>query len=379
MLQLELLPAGPGDCIWLEYGDPGRTHIILMDGGVKDTFEPLEQRIGQALKEREASKLHIDLLVVTHIDNDHIDGILKLLDQTQHEIDFGDIWFNGNCQLVNLPPSPEDKRGDLLGNLEEIPRPDLLGLKEGDQLSVLLSSHQLPWNRAFLGAAAMVPIQGKLASWDCDGGLNLTLLGPPLLRLRKLAEKWKQVIQGEPEEERPDLLGRRDTWPPVWREELSTDNSVANGSSIVLLAEYGGRSLLLTGDAYAEDIEAALTRLQVERNQAGTPSPLTALKLPHHGSARNISKNLLERVKCDQYLISTDGSGNPRHPDHQALLRVLKYSSSRPCMAFNYDSDTTRDWRDFRRDVVKLGLGNYDTLYAQDPDRGLVLDLHHSI
>lgn len=375
MLHLELLPAGPGDCLWLEYGEPGNSHIVLIDGGVKDTFEPLEKRIGQAIEERGATDLHIDLLVVTHIDNDHIDGVLKLLNQTQHQLTFGDVWFNGNGQLANLPePSPEEKRPDLLGDLSDIPRPDLLGLKEGNQLSTLLSTRDIPWNDAFYGAAAMVPIQGQLASKEIAGGLKLTVLGPPLIRLRKLAEKWKEVKDGE-SEGRTDLLGRKDTWPPVWLNESSQDTSVNNGSSIILLAKYGEKSLLLTGDAYAADVEAGLARLQAERNLTSRTLPLTTLKLPHHGSARNISQGLLEKVNCDQYLISTDGSGNPMHPDHQALLRVLKYSTRKPCLAFNYDADTTRNWRDFRQDVLSLGLGSYDTLYAADPDRGLVLML----
>jgi hypothetical protein len=63
------------------------------------------------------------------------------------------------------------------------------------------------------------------------------------------------------------------------------------------------------------------------------------------------------------------------HPDQQALLRVLKYSSLQPCLEFNYDSETTRNWRDYRQDVLSLGLGTYDTLYADDSDRGLVLEL----
>jgi hypothetical protein len=379
MLQFELLPAGPGDCLWLEYGEPGNTHIILVDGGVKETFEFLEKRIGRAIEERGAKELHIDLLVVTHIDNDHIKGILRLLNETKHPVTFDDIWFNGSVQLANLPePPPEQTRADLLGKIEKNPRPDLLGLKEGDELSLLLATREMAWNIAFDCKAVMVPIQGKLVTKDFEGGLKLTVLGPPIMRLQKLVEGWKTVKYGEPNE-REDLLGPRDTWPPVWLNLPSPDDSVNNGSSIVLLAEYCNKSLLLTGDAIAADIEAGLSRLRFERNLGDHPFPITVFKLPHHGSARNISQNLLERIDCAQYLISTDGTGNSRHPDHQALLHVLQHSSSRPCLAFNYYAETTRNWRDFRQDVLDLGLEiglrNYDTIYAKDPDRGLVLAL----
>lgn len=375
MLQIELLPAGPGDCLWLEYGEPGKTHIILIDGGVNDTFEPLEKRICQAITEHVTNELYIDLLVVTHIDNDHIEGVLRLLNETKYPITYGDVWFNGNHQLKNLPaPSAEERRPDLLGDLGDIPRPDLLGLREGDKLSSILATPKIRWNNAFNGAAVMIPVQGKLPSLDLCGGLKLTVLGPPVLRLRKLAEDWKQV-KDEEFEERNDLLGSKDTWPPVWLSLPTPDKSVKNGSSIVLLAEYGDKRLLLTGDAHAADIEAGVSRLLTERNLPSRPFPITALKLPHHGSAKNISQNLLEKLNCSQYLVSTNGSGNPKHPDHQALLRVLKFTSKQPRLAFNYDVETTHDWRDSRQDVLSLGLGFYETDYATKNDQGLVVKL----
>ena len=74
MLRLELLPAGRGDCLWLEYGNPRHPRIVLIDGGIESTAPLLERRIRQAMRQRGVSLLHIDLLVVTHIDTDHIDG-----------------------------------------------------------------------------------------------------------------------------------------------------------------------------------------------------------------------------------------------------------------------------------------------------------------
>lgn len=382
MLRLEILPAGPGDCLWLEYGEPGQTRIVLIDGGVTGTFEHLNRRIGEAIQARGASALHIDLLVVTHIDNDHINGILKLLRDTRHSISFGDIWFNGDRQLVNLPPpAPEETRQDMLGNEIQPPRADLLGLQEGDRLSKLLAARQLPWNVAFGGTAAMTTTTAELPSYRLEGDLRLTLLGPPLMRLRDLAASWKPVLdeyerleRTGPVPGREDLLGRGDTWPPTWRETISPDDTVANGSSIALLAEFSERSLLLTGDAYSEDLSKALAKLREERSMARNPLPVTAFKLPHHGSARNISQDLLAQIQCGRYVISTNGSGH-KHPDHQALLSILKYSAARPCLAFNYDSDTTRNWRDRRQDVLQLGYRSYDTIYADRRNQRLVFTL----
>jgi hypothetical protein len=382
MLRLELLPAGCGDCLWLEYGNPGETHIVLIDGGIEKTAGPLEARIKDAVKERRASTLHIDLLVVTHIDNDHIQGILKLLEEAQLPLTFGDIWFNGNRQLAQLPPptAAEERRDKLGGENADMFRADLLGLREADRLSQLLQDpkRKLPWNQAFRGKAACVPSGRPLPARELPGRLKLTLLGPPLRRLRRLAADWQKVLGdfklGLPETvgDRNDTLGKGDTWPPTWREEKKFDERPANGSSIALWAEYDDQTLLLTGDAFAEDLTAALGRLQVEKGTK-TRLPLSAFKLPHHGSAQNLSQALLGRINCPRYLISTDGSVY-RHPDHLALLRVLRYSAAHPTLFFNYQVDTTRNWQDRKADVL-ANFPSYDTAYPGKPGRSLVVGL----
>ncbi|MCA9923787.1 MAG: MBL fold metallo-hydrolase [Anaerolineales bacterium] len=374
MFQLELLPAGQGDCMWIEYGPEHNPHVVIVDGGVTATFASLEERIGLALEQSGASKLHVELLVVTHLDNDHIQGVLKLLNESQHRINFGDIWFNGNRQLIELLRSADDGTTDALGSKVS----DVLGFDEADALSTILATGELPWNKSFGGAAVVVPLHDELPSREFDGGLKLTLLGPSTTRLQELSLVWPSVLKAYALQERTgvaedpgDTLGRRDSWPPIWSDYVSWDKKEANGSSIVLLAEYGDTACLLTGDAFADDIVTHLDRFKVDRGIGGK-LPLAALKLSHHGSARNNSRQLIESVKCGSYLISTNGAQH-KHPDHQALLRVLRYSSLQPCLAFNYEAETTHMWRDDPAAVGQLGLGTYKTKYPDDASRGLIL------
>ena len=76
MFRVEMRPAACGDCLWIEYGTPPATHIVVIDGGVGATAKDLANRIAQARAERGVDVLDIELLVVTHIDNDHIGGVL---------------------------------------------------------------------------------------------------------------------------------------------------------------------------------------------------------------------------------------------------------------------------------------------------------------
>lgn len=403
MLTLQMLPAACGDSLWLEYGTGTVKRVVIIDGGL--TASALRQRIEAARRERGIATLEVELLVVTHIDNDHILGIIELLKEESPGFRVKDIWFNGRPQLVGLPtPAPGGGRqrkataagpADLMGGAHDVNEvdeerqgvldlaalpsaADLLGPQQGDELSKLLAARSLPWNKHSLwnGGAVMIPDSGNLPSVTLEGDLTLTVLGPDAARLYKLCTAWADVLGGKDEPTgaqaaRPDdLLGRRDTWPPVWKDGESRDPSVANGSSIMLLAEYGGHALLLAGDGHAPDIAAALDRLRVERRLTG-PFPLAGFKLSHHASENNLTRDVLERIDCRRFLVSTDGSVH-RHPDHQALLRILRYVTARPEILFNYRADTTRPWEESKAAVASK-FQDYDTRFPTDPAAGMIL------
>jgi hypothetical protein len=101
---------------------------------------------------------------------------------------------------------------------------------------------------------------------------------------------------------------------------VAADQSVPNLSSIVMLAVMDGRSLMLTGDARGDHIldgmrEAGLLDKDGRRH-------VSVLKMPHHGSSRNASREFLTALTADVYVFSADGRyGNP---DHQALADVVE-------------------------------------------------------
>lgn len=403
MFSIELLPAGCGDCLWIEYGAPGKTQIVLIDGGVSSTIGALERRIAAACRGRGTDILDIELLVVTHIDNDHIEGVLELLESKRVRVRPRDVWFNGRSQLIALPARDParakarrgaTRRGDFLGEGDDDDEPysddsldsrispaDLLGPAEGDRLSELITRHNLPWNShaTWQGNAVVVPESGTLPVAVLDGGLKLTLLGPTMEDLYRLSAAWPDVLGGSDEPDEADtlpddFLGRSDTWPPAWSDKLARDASKANGSSIMLLADYDDRSLLLAADGHAPALADALSRLQQARGQGDARIPIDAFKVAHHGSSKNVSRAVLERMECSRYLISTDGSKH-RHPDHQTMLRILRYSARTPSFFFNYASDTTTRWGDDKSDVTDNDFQDYKTIYPSTADAGVICRL----
>lgn len=358
MLRVELLPAEQGDAIWIEYGRPSDPHRVLIDGGVRKTYEVVKAR-AQAVPGR---KRRLELLVVTHVDSDHIGGVPKLLADTSLRLGLDEVWFNA---WRHLP-----KTGDRLGPVE------------GEMVSAELDQRRLRWNTAFDERAVVVPAKGSLPRRELPGGLVLTLLSPTPDRLEALRPAREKAVRDaglEPgvqdaaleEAARrrgvPDLLGAGLDVDALAASRLEPDTAPANGSTIALLAEYEGSSCLFGGDAHPDVLQAGVERLcrerRVERLAVG------ALKVPHHGSMFNVSTPLLALIETDRYLFSTSGR-QTHHPHPEAVARTILQGRS-PTLYFNYRAETTACWDD-RRLTARY---RYRTVYPDGPGPGLVVEL----
>jgi beta-lactamase superfamily II metal-dependent hydrolase len=120
---------------------------------------------------------------------------------------------------------------------------------------------------------------------------------------------------------------------------FGSDHSVPNGSSIAFLFEYGGTSLLLTGDAYAPDLQKSISRLLGERNVSRLEVDL--FKLAHHGSMNNVTPEVLDLVDPGTILICTDGS-RFGHPDHETIELLRKHFPTTP-IQFTDDTPVIRE------------------------------------
>jgi hypothetical protein len=124
---------------------------------------------------------------------------------------------------------------------------------------------------------------------------------------------------------------------------VTKDTSVANGSSIALLAEFDEHAILLTGDAHADVLAKSITALQQARGRKNEKLKLDALKLSHHGSAGGTTVELLALLDCQRYLVSSNGNIFS-HPDREAMARVILHGGKRPTLCFNYRSPLNNLW-----------------------------------
>lgn len=350
-----MLPAEQGDALWIEYGKASSPHRILIDAGVRKTADVVRARFGELPKR----KRRFDLFVVTHVDSDHIGGVPSLLADSSLGLSFDDVWFNAWRHLA-----------------------DTLGPVEGEIVSAQLDRSGWPWNAAFGGKAVVVPARGKLPRIQLPGGMTLTLLSPTRERLDKLRPAWEKAVEeaglkpGVQDEALeaaarrrgiPDLLGARLDVPALAAAKFVEDRAPANGSTIAVLAEHGEASCLLTGDAHPDVLEQAIRRLCRERGVERLP--VTAFKVPHHGSMFNVSNPLVELVETDRYLFSTNGN-QTHHPHPEGVARTIAHGGM-PTLYFNYRSETTEPWDDRR---LKTRY-RYKTVYPERGQAGLAVEL----
>lgn len=353
MLKIEMLPAGNGDALWIEYDDGPRVRRMLVDCGTKGTWaEGLRARI-QGLPAEERT---FELLIVTHIDGDHIEGALQLLNDETLGTTFADIWFNG---WRHLP-------GTAL---------ESLGPVEGELLTDTILRRNLSWNEAFDGGPIVVPAGEDLPCKQLAGGLSVTILTPTPKRLAELKPVWQREVEAaglDPSSSREaevvaaselEALGGTAT-PDVAALNAAAfreDTAEANGSSIIVLIEHHGRQALLAGDGFPTDVLAALPRLTGSGEERLLE--IDAFKIPHHGSRFNVSTGLLRALDCKLHLFSSNGS-RTKHPHPEAIARVLTAGGEGQKLVFNYRTKHNEMWdNDELRDEV-----GYDTVFARDSE-----------
>lgn len=353
-MHVEMLSALHGDCLWVEWGDGRRTRRMLIDGGPIGAFGSLQARL-DALPQGDR---RFELMVLSHVDTDHIDGLVRLF-ATPRPWSFTvkDVWFNGWRQL-------EQARG-------------LLGGKQGEYFSALLQRRLEPgsWNGAFDGGPVVVPRSGELPQRELPGGMRLTLLSPTPAKLEAMRQAWRKDIGDALEPGDLDaawqllagqkrylpgtgLLGAATALEQLIEKQSRPDNAKANGSSIAFLAECAGKSCLFLADAHPDAVCASLRRLLDQRGLERLS--VDAVKVSHHGSKGNTTDALMALLDSPRFLFSTNGD-QFNHPDDEAVARVIRRSRHPwPTLYFNYRSARNAQWEEPQRQQRE----RYRTVYG---------------
>ncbi len=358
---LTVFQSDKGDCLMLESG--GKR--MLIDGGMRKSYT---RHVAPTMGELEKNGDKLDIVYVSHIDRDHVFGVLQMMEdlvawrvydfhqtalngnrawpkpKVTRPPEINGIWHNTFHELVGPNSGPI---GDMLAagvrSLTGHADPEIVeaaetfgnlasSMADAVQLSrrVGLKQLNIPVNDAFGGKLILLGAGQQSLRF---GNSDIQVIGPAKADLVKLRKKWNTWLESEKGERalrRIDRNHRRDedvldlanvedllALRRSRAGELGRRSKVTlpNLASVMLLAEENGKSILLTGDGHWKDILDGLE----ERGKIVPDGGMhvNVLKVQHHGSENNVKPCFAKRVTADHYVFC--GNGEHDNPD----LRVL--------------------------------------------------------
>jgi len=360
-MKLKVFQSSKGDCLMVTGKDDTN---IFIDGGLKGSYN---KYVSPELKKMRDDGKKLDLVCVSHIDDDHIAGIIQMLDDEAewrvHEYhkdlpdgiikfkkkprakrppDISNIWHNAFHDMVEMNQGPiEDmlaasagflfgeKDGDL-GNLAEQYTFLATSVAQGIELSNRIDEKQLkiPLN---VHTGKKLALVERAPSPIKIGKLKIDILAPFKEGLDNLREEWnewlsesnkrveelrRKAIGDEGDLLQEDLINLADL-------SMSSTGKIghrgsvtpANLASIMFLIKEGSESFLMTGDGHAGDVLKGLEYHKIIKKDKGIH--VDVLKVPHHGSEFNTTVDFARRVTADHYVFP--GNGAHKNPDLDIL------------------------------------------------------------
>lgn len=299
--KFKVLKAFHGDSIIIfTYDGNGTPYNLIIDGGTAKTFDTVLKNELKVLPK-------IDLLVLTHIDSDHIKGLIKFIkNENYNSNQVHKYWFNSK-------------------NVKFIPSGVNISYGQAKDFEQLLVSKKVELNRLHEGIINNKKIE--LAT-----GIVAEILSPTQDILDKLYQNWEELkMHVEPTIKDVNIskvvqsqISRgelRDLALQRFKPEKSLMLDIFNSSSIAFILTTFDLKILLLGDARPEILVAELQRLQYS---VSNKLKVDYVKVSHHGSINNTTIELLDLIDCDRFIISTNGgTGKHRFPDREVIARII--------------------------------------------------------
>ena len=350
-MKLQIFQSDKGDCLLLEGADGAR---VLCDGGMASSMKKHVRAELSKLREQGA---RLDYVYVSHIDQDHISGVLQLLEDElewrlydYHRANgtpirkpkiprppaIGGVWHNAFCDQIG-------KNAGAIENLLAAAAPALLAtsvrelVELGEELQQISMSipEAIKVSRYASAELLDIPVnklpgaqeQPKLLMYRDDqrpfavGSMHFTIIGPTHNELSLLRKGWNNFLRNVDNRQRlKDLRAEIKRKVDAFGQEafdLRDWNGIEdfrgvttpNIASLMFLVEEDGKRLLLTGDSQQDVILKGLELAGLLENGY---LHIDVLKVQHHASEHNVDENFCKRVSADHYIFCGNGShGNP--------------------------------------------------------------------
>lgn len=241
-------------------------HTILIDSGVKGNTQK------RFLEEKLRNVDSVDMVIITHCDNDHIGGINELISEDK----FKESIIVYNTFVSGVITYDQAEYFEKLIKQEKVIR-----------------SYHRKYSKVMKDITFFSSDDRKILPEIDHNQIYITFLHP-----------GKKGVEAVYSDYRKTKKGRK------------ADGKCINRNSIVFLLEYAGKTLLFTGDAMISDFSCELTKL----NQEILPTPIKKidyLKIPHHGAEENNQEldKIVTSFCCKDLILTTSSDYILREKD----------------------------------------------------------------
>jgi hypothetical protein len=394
-MKLKIFQSDKGDCLLLE----GRSgELVLCDGGMGPSMRNHVR--GELALLRDENR-ELAFVYISHVDNDHISGVLQLL---QDEVEWrvyehhrangspvkepkvpcppviNGILHNGFRDQIAANKKPleeiitakaiENLLGAMVPPLFGTAVPELMkaademqaiatGIPESIKVSKLISTDALdiPLNQPpGVNTPSRLLYAGRPGDQFKLGSMQFTLIGPTEDELKNLRKGWIHWLQNNKDRAkklRAELKKRIDEFstgvltdsPFDLREWEGIPDykgvTVPNIASLMFMVEEDGKRLLLTGDGQQDFILDGLERTGFLDDEG--PLHIDVLKVQHHGSENNMDEDFASKVLADHYVFC--GNGEHGNPDF-GVIDIIFNSRKNDDADFHFWFSTTSDAQD---------------------------------
>ena len=335
---IEMLSVGAADCFIIYYTDSMQQNkLILVDAGNYSDGANILSHIRKYYKNPV-----INLAIVTHPDDDHFGGFIKMLemlsDGEKDAVRIEKFWLNNPQKHVKVNQVQNNVKLSTLkqrtAQLFDQSDKNLLEQIEALHIPVeeKFAEHVFRKN-SFTNKLELSPLR----EIEFNG---FTIIGPTQTYFEKLAPNMRyDNLKGYSYDAKDDDAAFKPTATCLSKalDDATDDPSVHNQSSIMFVFEpEEGKKYLFTGDAGVEAFA------NIPKCHQSMIKNVFWLKVPHHGSKHNLDSKSILHLHPQVAYISTEKQG---HYLNQCTINALKqigcevYSTHRNQANFLHNGD----------------------------------------
>lgn len=293
--EIDVLDLGNADAKIISLNDNGARQTIVIDGGNPGDGEKVVQHLNKYHRVD-----HIDLVICTHPDKDHIGGLPEIISS----IKTNRVWIHDPLQHI------EPLFFRLL----------LAGAKAQNKAQKIVESFEATLNFISIVDRLGIP---RVEPFDGLEYGPLIVVGPTVEYYSGLISGFRNIdalVADELKDYNPlqdllESLTEENNTNCVLDEKNDTSNE--NNSSVIILGIIDEKKFLFTGDAGVQALTSASERYHLDN--------IHWLDVPHHGSKHNLSTTLLDYFRPQVSSISADGSR--KHPSRAVINALKKYGN----------------------------------------------------